>query len=106
MTGRPGWNRSPAFKAKVALTAIRGEQTLVELSQQLTCMRTRSSNGKISVLMGRQVFLAMMRRLQGGVVGRQEMIDRSHKLPVARPGEAFWLQSWERVLFSIFSIGR
>jgi transposase len=27
-------NYSPAFKAKVALAAIRGEQTLVELSQQ------------------------------------------------------------------------
>lgn len=26
-------NHSPAFKAKVALAAIRGEQTLVELSQ-------------------------------------------------------------------------
>ena len=34
MTRRPRRNHSPAFKAKVALTAIRGEQTLVELSQQ------------------------------------------------------------------------
>jgi transposase len=34
MTRRPRRNHSPAFKAKVALAAIRGEQTLVELSQQ------------------------------------------------------------------------
>ncbi|MBY5325621.1 transposase, partial [Rhizobium leguminosarum] len=34
MTRRPHRNHSPAFKAKVALAAIRGEQTLVELSQQ------------------------------------------------------------------------
>ena len=34
MTRRPRRNHSPAFKAKVALAAISGEQTLVELSQQ------------------------------------------------------------------------
>jgi transposase len=34
MTRRPRRNHSPAFKAKVALAAIRGEPTLVELSQQ------------------------------------------------------------------------
>ncbi|CDZ38161.1 Hypothetical protein NGAL_HAMBI1146_27330 [Neorhizobium galegae bv. officinalis] len=34
MTRRPRRNHTPAFKAKVALAAIRGEQTLVELSQQ------------------------------------------------------------------------
>ncbi len=30
MTRRPRRNHSPAFKAKVALTAIRGEKTLAE----------------------------------------------------------------------------
>ena len=34
MTRRPRRNHSPAFKAKVALAAIRGERTLVERSQQ------------------------------------------------------------------------
>lgn len=34
MTRRPRRNHTPAFKAKVALAAICGEQTLVELSQQ------------------------------------------------------------------------
>jgi transposase len=34
MTRRPRRNQSPGFNAKVALAAIRGEQTLVELSQQ------------------------------------------------------------------------
>jgi transposase-like protein len=34
MTRRSGENHRPAFKAKVALAAIRGEHTLVELSQQ------------------------------------------------------------------------
>lgn len=34
MTRRPRRNHSPAFKAKVALAAIRGEKTLAELAQQ------------------------------------------------------------------------
>jgi transposase-like protein len=34
MPKRPRRNHSPAFKAKVALAAVRGEQTLAELSQQ------------------------------------------------------------------------
>lgn len=34
MTKRPRRNHSPAFKAKVALAAIRGEKTMVELAQQ------------------------------------------------------------------------
>ena len=34
MTKRPRRNHSPAFKAKVALAAIRGEKTLADLAQQ------------------------------------------------------------------------
>ena len=34
MTRRPRRNHTAAFKSKVALAAVRGEQTLVELSQQ------------------------------------------------------------------------
>ncbi|HSG35551.1 MAG TPA: transposase, partial [Sphingomonadaceae bacterium] len=33
MTRRPRRNHSPAFKAKVALAAINGEKTLIELAQ-------------------------------------------------------------------------
>ncbi|KZL16820.1 hypothetical protein PsAD2_03292 [Pseudovibrio axinellae] len=33
MSRRPRWNHSPAFKAKVAFAAIRGEKTLSELAQ-------------------------------------------------------------------------
>ena len=33
MTKRARWNHSPAFKAKVALAAIKGERTLAELAQ-------------------------------------------------------------------------
>ena len=34
MTKRPRRNHSPAFKAKVALDALKGEQTITELSQR------------------------------------------------------------------------
>lgn len=34
MTRRPRRNHTPAFKSKVALTALRGERTLGELAQQ------------------------------------------------------------------------
>lgn len=34
MTRRPRRNHSPAFKAKVALAAIKGEKTLAELAEQ------------------------------------------------------------------------
>ena len=34
MSKRPRRNHAPAFKAKVALETIKGEQTLVELSQR------------------------------------------------------------------------
>ena len=33
MSKRPRRNHSPAFKAKVALAAVRGEKTLAELAQ-------------------------------------------------------------------------
>ena len=34
MTRRPRRNHSPAFKAKVALAALKGEQTLAELAKK------------------------------------------------------------------------
>ena len=33
MARRPRWNYSPAFKAKVAVAAIKGEKTLIQLAQ-------------------------------------------------------------------------
>jgi hypothetical protein len=39
---------APAFKAKVALTAIKGEKTLAELTQQFDVPPTRSPNGRCS----------------------------------------------------------
>jgi len=52
MNRRPRPNHSPAFKAKVALAAVKGEKTLVELAQQfdvdpnqITTWRAQSPEG-------------------------------------------------------------
>jgi hypothetical protein len=75
MTRRPCRNHSPAFKAKVAVAAIKGERTLIELAQDFDVhllpaghvympeRRTRSSSGVTNCLKARQVCLAMPRRL-------------------------------------------
>lgn len=52
MTKRPRRNHSPAFKAKVALAAIRGEQTLVELSQQFDVHANQIKQWKDQLLEG------------------------------------------------------
>ncbi|WP_170253628.1 MULTISPECIES: IS3 family transposase [Alphaproteobacteria] len=115
MTRRPRRNHSPAFKAKVALAAIRGEQTLVELSQQFDVhanqikqwkdqllegatsvfgdeakaepagptVDVKTLHAKIGELTLENGFFVRCAR-QGGIAGRKEMIDRSHKLSVAR----------------------
>ena len=56
MSRRPRRNHSPAFKAKVALAAVRGEQTLAELAQhfdvhanQITTWRTQLLEGAAGV---------------------------------------------------------
>ncbi|CVI23635.1 hypothetical protein AGR1A_pAt10006 [Agrobacterium fabacearum CFBP 5771] len=58
----PRRNHSPAFKAKVALAAIRGEQKLVELSLQFDVYANQIKQWKDQLLEGRQAFSAMKRR--------------------------------------------
>ncbi|EJL33114.1 transposase [Novosphingobium sp. AP12] len=56
MSKRPHRNHSPAFKAKVALAAVKGEKTLAELAQlydvhpnQITTWRTQLLEGAAGV---------------------------------------------------------
>ena len=53
MSRRPRRNHTPAFKAKVALAAIKGDRTLAQLAEQFTSTPIRSHRG---------------RRLEGGAV--------------------------------------
>ena len=52
MTRRPRRNHSPAFKAKVALAAIRGEKTLAELAEQFDVRPNRITQWRTQLLEG------------------------------------------------------
>lgn len=52
MTRRPRRNHSSAFKAKVALAAIKGEKTMLELSQQLDVHANQIKQWKDQLLEG------------------------------------------------------
>jgi transposase len=52
MPRRPRRNHSPAFKAKVALAAVRGEQTLTELAQQFDVHPNQIKQWKDQLLEG------------------------------------------------------
>jgi transposase-like protein len=48
MSKRPCRNHSPAFKAKVALAAVKGEKTLAELAQQFDVHPNQITSGRRS----------------------------------------------------------
>jgi transposase-like protein len=52
MTKRPRRNHTAAFKAKVALAALKGEKTLTELSQQFEVHPNQITQWKIQLLEG------------------------------------------------------
>jgi transposase len=52
MSKRTRRNHSPAFKAKVALAAVQGEQTLAELAQRFDVHPTQITQWKTQLLEG------------------------------------------------------
>jgi transposase len=52
MTRRPRRNHTPAFKAKVALAAVKGEKTLAELAQQFDVHPNQITTWKAQLLDG------------------------------------------------------
>ena len=52
MTRRKRRNHSPAFKAKVALAAVRGEKTLAELAEQFDVHPNQIQDWKTKLLSG------------------------------------------------------
>lgn len=52
MIRRPRWNHTPAFKAKVALAAVKGEMTLADLAQQFDVHPDQITHWKAQLLEG------------------------------------------------------
>ena len=52
MTRRPRRNHTPAFKARVALAAVKGERTLAELAQQFDVHPNQITSWKAQLLDG------------------------------------------------------
>jgi transposase len=52
MSRRPRRNHTPAFKAKVALAAIKGDKTLAELAQQFDVHANQITQWKAQLLEG------------------------------------------------------
>jgi transposase-like protein len=48
MSRRPRRNHTPAFKAKVALAAVRGDRTLAQLAEQFDVHPNQITNGRRS----------------------------------------------------------
>src|SRR5215210_4216507 len=112
MSRRPRRNHSPAFKAKVALAAVKGEKTLTELAQQFDVRPNQITAWKAQLLEGAAgVFgseprsaapavdvrtlhakrradvdqrLFVRRARQSGAAERKAMIDRDHDLPITQ----------------------
>jgi transposase len=64
MTKRPRRNHTPAFKAKVALAAIKGDKTLAELAQQFDIHPNQITQWKAQLLNG-----------AAGVFGSEARVD-------------------------------
>nr|WP_097189616.1 IS3 family transposase [Caballeronia arationis] len=113
MTKRNRRAHSPAFKAKVALAALKGDKTLAELAQQFEVHPNQITDWKkqlqervaevfetgktsaeppvdVKVLHAKIGQLTLEngffrgRARQGGIAERKAMIDRAHALPVSR----------------------
>ena len=72
MTRRPRRNHSPAFKAKVALAAIKGEKTMVELAQEFDLHANQIKQWKDQLLEGAADVFDDGRREDAPPCGRRE----------------------------------
>ena len=70
MTKRPRRNHSADFKAKVALAAIRGEKTLIELSQQFDVHPNQIKQWKDQLLEGASGVFGGEAKSERGGAGR------------------------------------
>ena len=71
MTRRPRRNHKPAFKAKVAIAAIKGEKTLAELAQQFDVHPNQVTQWRSQLLEGATAVFGRVQDRRGSG-GRRE----------------------------------
>ena len=80
MTRRARRTHAPAFKAKVALAAIKGEKTLAELAQQYDVHPNQITAWKAQVMEGVAGIVRVWRRgHRGGAGGGREGVARQDR---------------------------
>src|SRR5260221_6484879 len=115
MTRRPRRNHTPAFKAKVAIAAIKGDRTLTQLAEQfdvhpnqITLWKAQLEDGAADVFgpgggkgaappavdvkslhakIGELTLENDFCAQQGGIAERKAMIDREHDLPIIKQAQ-------------------
>ncbi len=111
---RPRRNHSAKFKSRVALATLKGEKTLVELSEQFDVHANQITDWKVQLLKSaEEVFLTKAETMENDFFGsrarseprgeRQAMIDREDVLPVIRQAQLLDLSRWRP--FSIRNTG-
>ena len=88
MTKRPRRNHAPAFKAKVALAALKGEKTLAELAQQFDVHPNQITPMEGQLLEGAAGVFGQDKSEAGGAGGRFEVAARQDRR--ADAGERFF----------------
>ena len=69
MTRRPRRNHTPAFKAKAALAAVKGDRTLAQLAEQFDVHPNQITSWKRSLRWGCRCFWSQ-RRQRSSATGR------------------------------------
>ena len=85
MNRRPRRNHTPAFKAKVALAAVKGEMTLAQLAEHFDVHPNQITQWKGQLQEGGcRRFRSRRRQWTGAAGGRREVVARQDRRADAR----------------------
>jgi transposase len=95
MSKRPRRNHTPAFEAKVALAAVKGEKTLAELAQQLDVHPTQITSWKGQLLEGAaRIFGSEPKADAAPVVDVKALHAKIGELTLTDDFGSYWVPGW------------